>query len=123
MDCMPESDTPCREPIIDDKILASVLESAQHRAQDAGKARNCGNPLSEEPVLWEYLQGQLLKIVGKMAICKTRSHVMLGVYSDVSVLLDIAFDATRQAHRRLYAEFLPADAAAPPEADTLREDQ
>ncbi len=111
LDYRPDSGSPSREPIIDGQLLASVVESVQScMTEDMEKGCACTEPLCEEPVLREFLKERLFTIIGKMAVCRTRPNVMLGVYTDVQVLFNIAFDAARQAHRQLYQELLPGEA-------------
>lgn len=95
------------ESIIDAEVLTAAVEAIQRHDAEKGEDKEPLDGLAGEPALRGYLGEALLQLAGKMALCGCPTEAVQGVHHDTMGLLAVTFEATRQAYRRLYAEFLP----------------
>lgn len=64
--------------------------------------------LESEPVLGPYVQGELLKIVGRLALSGAEPGICRGVVGDLYRIIDVTGSAFREGYRSMLADMLPA---------------
>lgn len=106
-----------RPPPVSDAALidADTIQAAlQSRANDT----TTDSPfeiLHTEPILSSFVHGELLQLLGKLALSGANTDVVRGVSTDVHRLLGVTAAAFRLAYRSLLEDFLPEGEPAEPE--------
>lgn len=94
--------------LVSRELLTTLLrQRAGTRADLVGFVKN-------EPILAEYLQAQVLQIVGKLALGGIPKGTLHGVATEMHMVVDNAAAALRAGYAELLEGLLPAD---PPGAD------
>ncbi len=91
------------DTIVDAFTLAAV---SRNRGDKKSGERRC--VLESEPVLGRYVQHELLKIIGRLALSGAQPGVCRGVLGDFYRVMDIAGSALREGYRGMLADLLPA---------------
>jgi len=100
----------------DDSTIVDALALAA-AVRNGGK-ENGQHVMASEPILGPYIQHEVLKIVGRLALANAPPCVCRGVASDIYKLIDVAGNAMREGYRGLLHGLLPsaetAEEAGPP---------
>jgi len=89
--------------IVDAFTLNAVLRSQEDKT---GVERRC--VLESEPVLGPYVQGELLKIIGRLALSGVEPGICRGVVGDCYRIIDVTGSGFREGYRSMLADMLPA---------------
>jgi hypothetical protein len=106
-----------RPPPVSDAALidADTIQTAlQNRANDS-TPDSPFEILRTEPILSSFVHGELLQLVGKLALSGAGTDVVRGVSTDVHRLLGITAAAFRLAYCGLLEDFMPEEQPEKPD--------
>ncbi len=94
------------EPLVTPSLIEEAMNSSE-------------NPLAPEPFLWDYLNAELLRIAGRLAMKGTATDLVQEVTNEMYRLLSLTVGAVRLGYRGLWEDVLPrcddATPSVPPE--------
>ena len=88
--------------IVDAFTLAAVI-----RNQGGKEGADRRHVLDSEPVLGPYVQHELLKIIGRLALNGAEPGTCRGVIGDLYRVIDVIGNAFREGYRSMLANLLP----------------
>ncbi len=104
-----KSKTPQDGPAITDETLVDgdMIRRALDRRRTTQNVQEYLR-IEAEPVLTQYLSGELLKVCGKLALAGVGPEIVQGMACDVYLLVGVANEAMRQGYRALVDGLLPS---------------
>ncbi len=98
---MSDSEQRITDAVVDHEALGAALREQEEQESDDGEI------IRAEPFLSNFVQGELLKVYGKLGLAGAPPGLLHGLATDLNRLLGVTAGAVRMGYRALLSDFIP----------------